>query len=528
MRTSFYFFFTLLGIFSVAAKDYLITDFGATGDGKTLNTISIQKAIDRCSADGGGRVVIPHGIFVTGTVFLKSYVDLHFDTNATLLASPNTADFPGIFKKNNEKKGVVQAEGIENAAITGFGTIDGNGSNPTFLIGGTDPGRTFNLFLKDCKNIKVQDIILRNPSFWTFRIYNCDVVFVHGVRVYSHSNFNNDGMDVDGRNIVISDCMIEATDDGLCLKSDDPDHLCENITVTNCVIASNCNAIKLGTASQSGFRNITISNCVIKTPDENDFFNYAKFVAPGITAPIANSSGISLEMVDGGTFEKVSITNITMNDVFTPVFIRFSNRHNKPQYMKDIIISNIIANSESLMTSSITGIPGYLVENIKISNVIFNCAGGGLVDHVVRTIPESEKAYPENRMMGSSMPSYGFYIRHAKNITLDNIRFNVGYTDQRPALWLEDAHNVRLDHIESNMHNSSEPYAWLRDVSDVVVSGFSAGYDIPLFMRLEGKNTNRVKLLFNDFSSVRKLIERSKEVDKSAVILQSNLISEKK
>ena len=233
-------------------------------------------------------------------------------------------------------------------------------------------------------------------------------------------------------------------------------------------------------------------------------------------------------MVDGGTFEKVSITNITMNDVFTPVFIRFSNRHNKPQYMKDIIISNIIANSESLMTSSITGIPGYLVENIKISNVIFNCAGGGLVDHVVRTIPESEKAYPENRMMGSSLPSYGFYIRHAKNITLDNIRFNVGYTDQRPALWLEDAHNVRLDHIESNMHNSSEPYAWLRDVSDVVVSGFSAGYDIPLFLRLEGKNTNRVKLLFNDFSSVRKLIERSKEVDKSAVILQSNLISEKK
>ncbi|MGB4415688.1 MAG: glycosyl hydrolase family 28 protein [Paludibacter sp.] len=528
MRTIFYFLFTFTFISSVVAKDFVVTDFGATGDGITLNTVFIQKAIDRCAADGGGRVIIPHGIFLSGTIFLKSNVDFHLDNNATLLASPNTADFPDIFKKNTEKKGLVQAEGIENATITGFGTINGNGNNPTYLIGGVDPGRTYALFLKDCKNIKVQDIVLLNPSFWTFRIYNCDEVFVRGVRVYSHANLNNDGIDVDGRNIVISDCMIEATDDGLCLKSEDNEHLCENITVTNCVITSNCNAIKFGTASNSGFRNITISNCVIKTPAENDFFNYAKYVAQGITANKANSSGISLEMVDGGTFEKVSINNITMNDVFTPIFIRFSSRHKAPQYMKDIIISNIIANSESLMTSSITGIPGCLVENIKISNIIFNCAGGGLSDHVHRQVPESEKAYPENRMLGSSLPAYGFYIRHAKNITLDNIRFNVGYTDQRPALWLEDAHNVRLDRIESNIHTAKEAYVRLREVSNITVSGFRATYDLPLFLRVEGKNSSRVKLLFNDFSTVKKLIEQSIEVDAKAIISKFNLVSSDK
>lgn len=513
----------ILFALSSSAKDYLITEFGAVGDSATLNTGAIQRAIDQCSADGGGCVVVPHGVFITGTIFLRSNVDLHLEHNSMLLGSPNTADYPDIFKKNENKKGLVHAEGIANASVTGFGVINGNGNHPVFLIGGVDAGRTYDLFLKNCKNIKVQDVVLRNPSFWTFRIFDCEDVFVRGVHIYSHANFNNDGIDIDGRNIVVSDCIVEATDDAICLKSDDSGRVCENVAITNCIVTSNCNAIKFGTASRSGFKNIAISNCVIKTPAENDFFNYSKYAVPGVTAGIANNSGIALEMVDGGIFEKVSITNITMNDVFTPIFIRFSSRGKNPVYMKDIVISDIIANSQSLMTSSITGIPGHLVENIKISNVIFNCSGGGYEEYVRQTVPESEKAYPENRMMGLSLPAYGFYIRHARNITLDNIRFNVEYKDQRPALWLEDAHNVRLSCIESNVHASQEPYVWMRDVSDINFSGFKADYEIPLFLRLEGKSSNNVKLLFNDFSTVKKIFEQEKEVDKTAVVAQYNL-----
>jgi polygalacturonase len=527
-KISFLLFLLVVSAFFVVAGDIVITSYGAVGDGKAHNTRFIQKAIDNCHANGGGRVVVPPGVFLTGTVFLKSNVDLHLEPGSVLLASANPADFPDIMKKNSDKKGVVHAEGIENAAVTGFGTINGNGNQPSFLIGGVDAGRTYNLFIKNSRNIKVQDVVLRNPSFWTFRIYNSEEIFVRGVRIYAHANLNNDGIDVDGRNIVISDCMIEATDDALCFKSDDRAHVCENITVTNCIIASNCNAIKFGTASRSGFRNVAISNCVIKTPAENDLFGYAKFVVPGVTTDIVNNSGIALELVDGGIFEKISITNITMNDVLTPLFIRFSNRSNSPQYMKDVIISNIIANAESLMTSSITGIPGCYVENVIISNVIFNYTGGGLPNHVSRVVPESEKAYPENRMLGSSLPAYGFYIRHAKNITLQNIKFNVGYTDLRAALWLEDAHNILLNQIESNTHVHDESYVYLHDVSHVTISGFRATYDLPLFLKLEGENSRRVNLLFNDFSSVKHIYSQSKDVKSHTIESQYNLIHQLK
>ena len=511
------------------AKDYLITDYGAVGDNVTLNTASIQKAIDECSGNGGGRVVVPHGTFLSGTLFLRSYVDLYLEHNAVILANPNPNDFPNIYERNINKTGLIHAENIEDASVTGFGTLNGNGSHPVFLTGGgQDPGRTYVIYLKNCKNIKVQDVYLRNPSFWTFRIYGCEDVFVRGIRIYSHANFNNDGIDIDGRNITVSDCLIDSTDDGICLKSENPAAPCENVTITNCVIASNCNAIKFGTASHSGFRNITISNCVIKTPEENDFFNYAGYTIPGVISKIANNSGIALEMVDGGIFEKVSITNITMDNVHTPVFIRLGNRRGKPQFMRDIIISNIIANSTSLMTSSITGIPGYLVENVKISNIIFNCPGGGLKEHVERTVPESERAYPENRMFGANLPSYGFYVRHAKNISLENVYFNVGYKDERPAVWFENVHSACINQIESNVHPLSQPFVWLRNVSDITVSGFKSSYKIPLFLRLEGKNSSDVKLLFNDFSNVSKIYEKDKDLKTNAVIESYNLKSSKK
>lgn len=488
------------------AKDYPITDFGAIGDGATLCTTAIQKAIDRCNAEGGGRVVVPNGVFVSGTIYMRSGVELHLEINARIVATTNLADLHDIYENNLRKKGLIHCESVSDVALTGFGTLDGNGNHPVFLIGGTDPGRTYVLFVKGCSRVRVSDVTLTNPSFWTFRIYDSEQVFVRGIRIYSHANLNNDGIDIDGRNIVVSDCIIDATDDALCIKSDDPVNLCENVTVTNCVIASNCNAIKFGTPGKSGFRNITISNCAIKTPAENDFFNYGGYVVPGITTRIANNSGISLECVDGGIFEKVILSDITMNDVHTPIFIRFSNRSKSPQYMKDIILTNIVANSTSLMTSSITGLEGHRVENVVISNVIFNVTGGGRIDHFDRTVPENEKAYPENRMLGSSLPAYGFYIRHAKGITLDNLRFNLAETDQRAALWVEDVEDIRMERIVSSRHDTPQPYLVCRDADRVSFSGFGATCDVPLLLRAE--RSRHIVVMYNDLSRVGKITEK--------------------
>lgn len=505
----------------VNAKDYNVTDFGAIGDGKTKNTVYIQQAVDRCAAEGGGRVVVPSGVYVTGTIFLRSHVNLHLEQNAELSGSKDLNDYPDLAQ---DRKGVVHAANIEDASITGFGTINANGCDLVFQSGDSAPLRPHVVIFKNCRRMHIQDVTLRNAADWTFRIWDCDEVFVRGIRVYSHCNFNNDGIDIDARNVVVSDCMIESTDDGICFKSNHKENLCENVTVTNCVIASNCNAIKFGTASLSGFKNITVSNCVIKTPAENDLFGYKAHMVPGVTAPVNNNSGISIEMVDAGLLEKISITNITMQDVLTPIFIRLGARRPRPvKYLKDIVISNIIANGESLMTSSITGIPGYYAENIKISNVIFNCPGGGLADHVKREIPEKEKTYPENKMFGPNLPAYGFFVRHARNVTLENVRFNLRYKDVRHAFWLEDAFNVKVLNLESDDHTSDEALVYVKNSNNVTVSGYSSPNVLPLFLKTEGKDNSRIKLMMNDFSTVKKVVDLSPEVEKGKVIMMSNI-----
>lgn len=249
-----------LSTVSAQSRDFNILDFGAVPDGKTLATDAIQKAIDDCEATGGGTVTVPAGTFLTNTIFLKSHVHLDIQKGAVILGNTDTKAFT---------RAVVYAEGIQNASITGLGTINGQGFKKDFPTKGP---RHNNICLFKSKNITVKDVTLINSSNWVFRILQCDGVMVRGVRIYSFANENNDGIDIDGKNITVSDCIIDCDDDAICLKSDDPDYLVENIAISNCVVASNCNAIKFGTASHCGFRNVSISNCVIRRPSEKHHY----------------------------------------------------------------------------------------------------------------------------------------------------------------------------------------------------------------------------------------------------------------
>jgi len=423
-------------------QTYNILDYGAEPEAQTPSTGSIQLAIDACSSHGGGTVLIPGGTYVTGSLVLKDHVNLHLQTNATLMASTDIADFPG----DQASKSLILIDQVENVSLTGMGTIDGRGD--AFTVAEAAPDRPFLVLVRDSRNIRIEGVSLRNSAFWTLKLLGNEKVSVHGVSIYSHVNYNNDGIDIDSKDVIISDCFIDTDDDALCFKSDRKT-VCENVTVTNCILASNCNFIKMGTSSYGGFRNISISNCVLRPASESNIRFWNRTIL-GITDSITGISGIALEVVDGGFMDQVSITNISMKGVQTPVFIRLGNRRNPAGSLKNVVISNITATSHSLIPSSITAVPGFYVENVMLRNMILQCKGGGTEKETSQEVPEMEKAYPENRMFGYSLPAYGLYIRHARNITLDNIRFTLLNPDRRVAVWLDDVHDVDIRGLKTD------------------------------------------------------------------------------
>lgn len=417
-----------------------VLDYQAVGDAKTINTSFLQKAIDHCSETGGGEVIFPAGTYLTGTLELKDNVTLYLQHASTLLGSTNEKDYPG----KGRLKALIFGDKAKNIGIKGNGVIDGNGR--AFYRGDNAPDRPTLLLLDECLKVRVEDILLKNSAFWTFRMVRCDDVVINKVNVYAHVNWNNDGFDIESRNVIVSDCVINTDDDAICFKSEDPEFVVENVTITNCILSSNCNYIKFGTASSGGFRNIAISNCTLHQAQESNIRNWDKFVW-GVEQPITGISGVALEVVDGGFMDQISISNLVMRDVQTPIFIRLGHRNkdDRKGFLRNIIIQQIIATSQSFIASSITGIPEQSVENIVIKDCLFYLKGGGQETDAVKEVPEVEQSYPENRMFNQMLPAYGFFIRHAHNITLDNIQLKTHTgKEYRHAIVTEDVKGLRI------------------------------------------------------------------------------------
>ncbi|TKC63644.1 glycoside hydrolase family 28 protein [Pedobacter hiemivivus] len=477
--------FSLSGKLETTAKvpkAYNILAYGAIPDGKKVNTKNIQEAIDECAKNNGGRVVVPAGKFITGTIYLKSKVNLYLEKGAVLSGSTDLNDYPEnsspVFEGLNLS--LVFAENVKDISISGTGLIDGNGDDPVFERVDNNPRRPKILFFIGCNNIVVSNIALKNSAFWVQHYLACDKVEIKGINVYSHSNFNNDGIDIDSKNVTVSDCVINTDDDALCFKSDTR-FPCENVKVSNCVLSSNCNAIKMGTASFGGFKNISITNCEIKLPSEDKFRNWSTKIS-GVTSSISTLAGIALEIVDGGFMDGIHISSIKMTGVQTPVFIKLGNRrpgkdkdgNPSPGSLKNVFIGNVQAKSNSLMSNSISGLPGYDVEHIKLENFSFDIPGGGTKKDADREIPENEKDYPENRMFGFSLPGSGFYIRHAKNVVLKNIKFLSAKKDERPLLFFEDVKNVSIDRLEA-AEQLNEWFGKFVKSDNIRLTGLAAG-----------------------------------------------------
>jgi hypothetical protein len=437
-----------------------IEDFGAIGDSLTLNTAALQQAIDRATDNGGGRVVVPAGTFLTGSVFLKNNVELHLAHGAVLLGSTEKKDYQWIVdekafgSKGGEAaplSGIIMGENADNIAITGSGIINGQGGKGKDFLAypltedGSKwhkPSRPKTIMLYYCKNIRVENITSNAPQEWAQHYLGCDFVKIRGVKINAHSNANGDGIDLDGcQDVVMSDCILDTDDNALILKGRGARD-CINITIQNCIFASKITAIKTGTESSGGFKNIVINNCVIRSSYEPKHFD--KFRQQ------MNGSGIALEITDGGTMDGVIISNIVMEECYAPFFIKLGDRGRlyrggkntpPPGKIRNIKLQNIICKKTSnRYTSTITGFPGHYIENLTMQNIHIEHEGGIKTADVVKDMPENSNQHPWPGMFGrdANYPAYALYFRHVKNLTLDNITTTLDMPDERPAIFMED------------------------------------------------------------------------------------------
>lgn len=401
---------------------------GALGDGVTLDTVSLQAAVDAAYAAGGGEVYLPPGHYVTGTITLKDNVALRLARGAVLLGSTRLDDYPArtaeyrSYTDNYTDRALIYAENATRIAVKGEGIIDGQGA----AFSGEYKKRPYLLRFVTCRDVTIEDVTLRDGAMWTVHALACDGVRAENVTIRSRCNKNNDGLDIDGcSNVCIRGCDIGSGDDAIVFKSTSA-RPCRDITVSDCTLSSDCNALKMGTESNGGFQNIAISNCALYD---------------------TRLSGIALEVVDGGVLDGVTVSNITMRNVGAPVFVRLGDRARpfmagmeRPGagVLRNVSISHIVATGADQIGCSITGLPGHCVENVAISDVRIEFAGGGTADDAARVPDELPEKYPEYRMFGT-LPAYGFYVRHARNVRLVDVSVSTRTPDARPPLVQEDA-----------------------------------------------------------------------------------------
>ncbi len=486
--------------------------YGATGDGKTPDTAAINRAITAAVAAGGGTVWFPAGTYASYSIHLQSNIALHLDAGSTLLAAdPPPAGTPGgydaaetnawvfyqDFGHSHWHNSLIWGENLENVSITGPGRIYGRGLSRgtgriSLPVGASPPPTTDGLLpdvlsadgpvtapdrpdlvpgpfnypnardtlpdgvgnkaiaLKNCRNVTLRDFTMLHGGHFAILATGVDNFTVENVTI----DTNRDGIDLDAcKNVRVSNCAINSPwDDGLCLKSSHglgEARVTENVTLTGCFLSGYdegtlldgtrarkiahrggpIGRIKLGTEAGGGFRNIAIANCV---------FDYCR--------------GLALEQVDGGVLEDITITNITMRDVpNAPVFIRVGARLRRPGATEPgsarrILISNLnVWNATEGML--IAGLPGFPVEDVTLSNILISYAGGGTAAMAGRDVPELEKSYPEPNLFGT-LPVWGVFARHVKNLTLRGLELRVLAPDARPALGLDDIADLTLDTVK--------------------------------------------------------------------------------
>ena len=479
------------GVNDVQAPLYPVPRFGAKGDGKTLDSPAVNATIEAASRAGGGIVMFPAGTYRCYSLRLQSKVTLYLAPGATLLAADSPAegerggyDLPEPnqpwepyqdFGHNHWHNSLIWGEGLENVGVVGPGLVWGRG-----LSRGSGPGPRAeqpgvgnkSIALKNCRNVLLRDFSILHGGHFGILATGVDNFTIDNLTI----DTNRDGVDLDCcRNVHVSNCSVNSPwDDGICLKSSFALGLArttEMVTITNCLVTGGfeegtlldasfkrfapgekvprTGRIKFGTESNGGFKNITISNCVFD-----------------------GSKGLAIESVDGGLVEDVCVSNIAMRELSgAPIFIRLGSRMRGPEgasigSIRRITLSDITVMKapEPRICSIVTGIPGHLIEDVKLTGFTLVHRDGGTSEDRALELPEKEREYPEPTMFGTT-PAQGFFIRHAKGIEMGGIKIESTGDDQRPAFVLDDVQNADFSFIKLPSSQPGRGFS-LRQVSN--------------------------------------------------------------
>jgi polygalacturonase len=467
MRNVFLFILTGLSLIAHSQKNfYNVKELGAKADGTTPDTKIINKAIEDAVEAGGGTIYFPAGEYLSGSIRLKSNICLFIEQGAILIASSDSSDFdkpePGIndtyqdYGHSHWHNSFIWGEKLHDVSIIGTGKIWGKGLVRNGRRGDIRPNKA--IALLNCRNVTLKDFTIFHGGWFAILATGVDNFTLDNLKV----DTNRDGFDIDCcKNVRISNCTVNSPhDDAIVLKSSfglGYARATENVTITNCQVSGYdegslldgtykkenirvpdgggpTGRIKFGTESNGGFKNITISNCV---------FDFCR--------------GLALETVDGALLEDVTISNITMRDVVNaPIFIRLGARMRGPDTIpvgqcRRIIIQNVVAwNVDHKYGSIISGLPGHEIEDLQLSNIRFYYKGGGPKDSINRIVPEFEKDYPEPFRWGI-MPSYGFFVRHVKNLKMHDVQMSFLKDEPRPAFILDDVKGAIMYDVQAQI-----------------------------------------------------------------------------
>ena len=492
---------------------YNVKAFGATGDGKTLDTPAINKTIEAAAAAGGGTVRFPAGNYLSVSIHLKSNIALYLDQGATLIAAspaagvqydsaePNEWEKYQDFGHSHWHNSLIWGENLSNISILGPGMIWGKGlvrsgsqsrpqpqndalnsaraGEPKTPFGYPNPRDAVeagwgnkSISLKLCRNVIIRDVTILHGGHFAILATGVDNFTIDNLKI----DTNRDGIDIDAcRNVRISNCTVNSPfDDGICPKSSFAlgyARATENVTITNCQVSGYDEGTMLDGTYKREFKNQsgtfsptgrikfgTESNGGFKNITiSNCVFDYCR--------------GLALETVDGGLLEDVTITNITMRDISnSPFFLRLGSRMRGPTgplagALRRVKISNVIVyNAEPKYASIISGIPGHDIEDLTLDHIRIYYKGGGTKQQAVLDPPEKENDYPEPAMFGE-IPAYGFFIRHVRGIELSDVEVSYLKDDARSPFILSDVKTADLRHIKA-MHAGDTPSFLLKDVED--------------------------------------------------------------
>jgi polygalacturonase len=505
----------------LAAADFDVKSFGAAGDGKALDTAAINRAIAAAHDAGGGSVCFPAGEYLSYSIHLQSNVSLCLGRGATIVAAepsedgrtgydlpePNPVDNYLDFGHTHWHNSLIWGENLENISIAGPGTIFGRGLSRGIghtrrdvlpeernagvklpdaatapLEASVKPGpfsfpnaRDIQapfvgnkaIALKNCRNVILRDFTLYHGGHFAILATGVDNLTCDNVKI----DTNRDGIDFDCcQSVRVSNCTVNSPlDDALCLKSTlalGYARLCKNITIANCQVSGydegtlldgrrlhtlqvSCGRIKFGTEGNGGFKNITIINCV---------FDCCR--------------GLALEEVDGGEMEDITIANLAMHEISNaPIFIRLGARLRGPGQIavgvaRRIKIENVVASDvASGQGILISGLPGHLIEDVSLGNILIVYRGGGTKEQTGRDVPEDPAGYPEPAIWGT-MPSYGMFARHVAGLTLDRVEMRHTTDERRPAIFLHDVSNADFDRVKAQRSGDpTDPTIVLRQVN---------------------------------------------------------------